>query len=86
MASTTEAIIGAVELDGGSEAVMQLVTRLGLIHPMLTSVMSKVPFLPLNKTIYAINVVTSRALPLAASPSSRMAPSTKCKYGFANPD
>jgi ribonuclease III len=49
MASTIEAIIGAVELDGGSEAVMQLVTRLGLVHPMLTSVTSKIPFPPLKR-------------------------------------
>ena len=44
MATTIEAIIGAVELDGGSEAVMQLVTRLGLVHPILTVVMSRFPF------------------------------------------
>jgi dsRNA-specific ribonuclease len=48
MASTIEAIIGAVELDGGSEAIMQLVMRLGLVHPMLTSITSKFPF-PLKR-------------------------------------
>jgi hypothetical protein len=70
MASTIEAIIGAVELDGGSEPVMPLVTSLGLVHPMLTSVMSRSPFLPLDETIYTINVMASSALPLAALPSS----------------
>jgi dsRNA-specific ribonuclease len=69
MASTIEAITGAVELDGGSEAVMQLVTRLGLVHPMLTSVTSRFPF-PLSETIYTSNVMTSSALPLAPLPSS----------------
>jgi hypothetical protein len=70
MASTIEAIIGAVELDGGSEAVMQLVTRLGLVHPMLTSVMSRFPFPPLDETIYMMNEMTSSAIPLATLPSS----------------
>lgn len=70
MATTIEAIIGAVQLDGGPEAVAQLVTRLGLVHPMLTAVMSKFPFPPMNETIYTINVMTSSALPSAALLSS----------------
>ena len=49
MANTVEAILGAVELDGGSEALMQVATRLSLVHPMLISVMSSLPFRPLKK-------------------------------------
>ncbi|KAF7510029.1 hypothetical protein GJ744_007133 [Endocarpon pusillum] len=37
MASTVEAILGAVDLDGGSEALMEVATRLDLVHPMLIS-------------------------------------------------
>ncbi len=51
MASTVEAILGAVELDGGSEALMRVATRLGLVHPLLISVTSSLPFHPLSETI-----------------------------------
>jgi ribonuclease III len=40
MATTVEAILGAVELDAGSEALVQVATRLGLIHSSLTPVTS----------------------------------------------
>jgi hypothetical protein len=34
MATTIEAILGAVQLDGGSDALLQVATRLGLVdHP-----------------------------------------------------
>jgi len=70
MAGTVQAIIGAVDLDGDSEAVMQVVTRLGLVHPVLTPVTSNSPFPYLNETIYTtIDLVTSSALPLATSMS-----------------
>ena len=52
MVNTVEAILGAVELDGGSEALMQVATRLGLVHPMLISVTSSftLPFIERNYT------------------------------------
>lgn len=71
MATTMEAILGAVELDGGLEALTQLMTRLGLVHEMLTLVVLKSPLSLCERcNIYTINVMTSSALPLAISGSS----------------
>jgi hypothetical protein len=53
MADTMEAILGAVELDGGSEALLQVAMRLGLVHSLIIPVTSKaIPFPCLNKEIY----------------------------------
>jgi dsRNA-specific ribonuclease len=41
MATTVEAILGAVELDGGPEALLQVARRLGLVHQLITVVMSQ---------------------------------------------
>ena len=70
MAETLEAILGAVDLDGGSEALIQVVKCLGLLHALLTPVTSKLLFSCLNETTYyPINLVTSSALPLGISTS-----------------
>jgi dsRNA-specific ribonuclease len=41
MADTVEAVLGAVEVDGGPEALLQVATRLGLVHRLITPEMSK---------------------------------------------
>ena len=46
MADTVEAILGAVEMDGGPEALLQVATRLGLVHRSVILVMSKSYSLP----------------------------------------
>lgn len=69
MADTLEAIIGAVELDGGSEALRRVVTRLGLVHALISSVTSNLLLLSLQETISTINLVTSSAPPSAISMS-----------------
>lgn len=45
MATTVEAILGAVQLDGGSDALFQVATLLGLVHQLITPVMSSSYFL-----------------------------------------
>lgn len=45
MATTVEAIIGAVELDGGVDATLQVATRLGLVHQSIALVTSQNLFL-----------------------------------------
>ena len=51
LATTVEAILGAVQLDGGSDALLQVATRLGLVPQMIIPVMSRIYSLPpyLNK-------------------------------------
>lgn len=68
MATTMEAIIGAVQLDGSPDALLQLLTRFGLVHEMLTSVMLK-SLLSLYEQddTYTVDVMTLSALPLGIS-------------------
>lgn len=47
MATAMEAIIGAVSLDGGSNAVERLLDTLNLSHSLLRVVMSKFFYNPL---------------------------------------
>jgi ribonuclease-3 len=44
MATTVEAIIGAVSLDGGNDAVGRLIDKLNLNHDLLKAVMSNISF------------------------------------------
>ena len=43
MATTVEALLGAIYLDGGHAALVRSMENLGLIHPALTSVTFKPP-------------------------------------------
>ena len=87
MASTVEAVVGAVELDCGSQAMMQVATRLGLVHASLAPVMSNFPLPYSNRMVYTINLVTFRALPLAILPSSTHSIlTTVARAGITCPD
>lgn len=59
MATTVEAILGAVEIDGGSDALLQVATHLKLIPESIIPVMSKkktIPCIPVSKTINVYNL------------------------------
>lgn len=74
MATTVEAILGAVELDGGPGALLQVATHLGLVHPLINLVKSQNYFLHprLNELYLQLTCITSSALPLTILCSSTL--------------
>jgi hypothetical protein len=58
MSTAAEAILGAVHLDGGDEALVEVMDRLGLDHTLLNQAVMLIYslFLPLSRMVCLIHV------------------------------
>ncbi len=86
MATTVEAIIGLVHLEGGNDALEAVLQRLGLTHMSLEVVTSKPPLSCLERILYQLTCSSrlqhadSRAR-LEAAPGALMESDSHVQYG-----